>query len=145
MAIQLPSLNTTEKTSTIVSNFFGSGLAVVQGVATVIQLGIAKKTQAVEQYKAANVVATLGTESTRNTAQAAYFTTGASILEDVRQSNRGLIAVRNQLLMKLTTCNDPAEKAEIMKTINSFNESLSANNSVVGATLNGGSAAQQIQ
>jgi hypothetical protein len=145
MAIQLPSLDKTEKTSNIVSNFFGSGLAVVQAVAVVQQVGIARQNQAVEKMKAANIVATLGTESTRNTAQATYFNAGAAILADVHQNNANLIAVRNQLLLKLTTCTDPTERANTLSTIGAINESLGANNAVVGATLNGGAAAQKIQ
>ena len=144
MAIQLPSLNTTEKTSTIVSNFFGSGLAVVQGVATVIQLGIAKKTQAVEQYKAANVVATLGTESTRNLAQAGYFNQGTIILANIQQDSAGLLDTRRQLIVKLATCENDAERKNIEATIAVINKSLGANNLAVGATLNNGVAAQQI-
>lgn len=145
MAIQLPSLNTTEKTSNIVSNFFGSGLALVQGYATVKQVGIAQKTWEIEQMKTANIVATLGTESTRNVAQAGYFNQGAAILADVRQNNSNLITVRNQLILKLTTCTDPTERANTLSTIGAINESLGANNVVVGATLNSGATAQQIQ
>jgi hypothetical protein len=129
----------------ISSDLTSSGLAIVQGAATIYQLRIANETHTVEKNKAAHVVATLGTESTRNVAQANYFTAGAAILEDVRQNNANLIVVRNQLHLKLTTCTDPTERANILSTIAAINQSLGANNSVVGATLNGGAAAQQIQ
>lgn len=129
----------------ITADLTGSGLAILQGFATIKQVGISQKTLEVEQYKAANVVATLGTESTRNTAQAAYFNQGAAILADVHQNNANLIAVRNQLLLKLTTCTDPTERANTLSTITAINQSLGANNAVVGSTLNGGAAAQQIQ
>jgi len=145
MAIQLPSLNTTEKTSNIISNFAGSGLAFVQGIATVQQVGIARQNLTVEQTKTAHIVATLSTEANRNTAQATYYTQGSAILADVRQNNANLIAVRNQLLLKLTTCTDPTERANTLSTITAINQSLGANNTVVGSTLNSGAAAQQIQ
>lgn len=129
----------------ISADLTGSGLAILQGFATVKQVGISQKTLEVEQNKAAHVVAALGTESTRNAAQASYFNQGAAILADVRQNNASLITVRNQLLVKLTTCTDPTERANILSTITAINQSLGANNAVVGSTLNNGAAAQQIQ
>lgn len=143
MAIQFPSLNNTEKTSTIVSNFFGSGLALVQGVATVKQLGISQKTLAVEQYKAANVVATLTSEANRNNAQTTYFYHGAIILANIQQDSAGLLDTRRQLIVKLATCENDAERKNIEATIAVINQSLGANNLAVGATLNNGAAAQQ--
>ena len=131
--------------SDITANLTSSGLAFVQGAATIQQLSVAKETLKVEQNKAAHVVAALGTESTRNAAQAAYFNTGAAILADVHQNNANLIAVRNQLLLKLTTCTDPTERENTLSTITAINQSLGANNAVVGATLNNGATAQQVQ
>ena len=128
----------------ISSDLTSSGLAIVQGAATVIQLGIAKKTQAVEQYKAANVVATLGTESTRNLAQAGYFNQGTIILANIQQDSAGLLDTRRQLIVKLATCENDAERKNIEATIAVINKSLGANNLAVGATLNNGVAAQQI-
>lgn len=130
--------------SEITNNFTGSGLAVLQGAATVYTLKISKENLKVEQNKAVNIVATLGTEAKRNTAQAIYYTQGAAILADIHLSNAGLISVRNQLLLKLATCTDPTERANTLSTIGAINESLGANNAVVGATLNNGAAAQQI-
>lgn len=137
-------LDRVDRVGSISYNFTGSGLAVLQGIATIKQVGIAKETLKVEQTKAANVVAALGTESTRNAAQAAYFNQGALVLADVRQNNTNLIAVRNQLIAKLTTCTDKVERENILSTITAINQSLGANNMVVGATLNNGASAQQI-
>lgn len=138
-------INRVKVVTGISADLTGSGLAVLQGFATVKQVGIAQKTLEVEQQKAAHVVAALGTESTRNAAQAAYFNTGAAILADVHQNNANLIAVRNQLLLKLTTCTDPTERENTLSTITAINQSLGANNAVVGATLNNGATAQQVQ
>ncbi len=131
--------------SEITSNFTGSGLAVLQGAATIQQVSIAKRTLATEEKKTAHIVATLSTEANRNNAQAIYFSTGAAILADIQQNNANLIVVRNQLILKLTTCTDPTERANTLSTIAAINQSLGANNAVVGSTLNNGANAQQIQ
>ena len=146
MAIQFPSLDRTKVGTGIFADITGGGLAVFQGWATYEQVKTSKQTLAIERQKAAHVVATLGTESTRNTAQAAYFNQGALILADVRQNNANLTNVRNQLILKLaTSCTDQTERENILSTISAINQSLGANNAVVGSTLNNGAAAQQIQ
>lgn len=129
----------------ITADLTGSGLAILQGFATVKQVGISQKTLEVEQYKAANVVATLTTEGNRNNAQAIYFTQGATILANIQQDSAGLLETRRQLIVKLATCGNDVERKNLEATIAVINQSLGANNLAVGATLNNGAAAQQIQ
>jgi hypothetical protein len=121
----------------------GSGLAISQVYATIKQVGISQKTYEVERMKAANIVATLGTESTRNLAQAGYFNQGTIILANIQQDSAGLLDTRRQLIVKLATCENDAERKNIEATIEVINKSLGANNLAVGATLNNGAAAQQ--
>lgn len=127
----------------ITADLTGSGLAILQGFATVKQVGISQKTLEVEQYKAANIVVTLGTEANRNNAQATYFSQGAAILANIQQDSAGLFATRSQLIVKLATCTNADERKNLESTIKMINESLGANNLAVGATLNNGAAAQQ--